>query len=164
MENNNLIKYDAGLIKRLNDALSVTNKLVDIDFRKINALHFDDHKIFLNGMTLQLKRFFPNLTMESFTNSELALHYYENSLKENIQIDLIITGLNQRPDIDGYEFAKTIREIEKPFYKRAIILIVSMYDNQCPLIVKGLEEKIFDKYFPKTVDAEIFDALKNLIK
>ncbi|MBS1571910.1 MAG: response regulator transcription factor [Ferruginibacter sp.] len=163
MENNKIIKFKGNILLRATNAIEITNKLLNIDLRKIHILHFDDHKLFLKGMELYLRKYFPNLTSEKFTNSQTALNYIKTSFKENIHLDLIITGLNQRPDINGYEFAKAVREIEKPANKRTYILLVSMYDLEFPLIKRGLEEKIFDKYFPKSADLEIIESIKLIL-
>lgn len=163
MENNKIAKFEGSILLRATNAIEITNKLLNIDLRKIHILHFDDHKIFLRGMESYFHKFFPNLAIEKFTNSQAALNYIKNSFRENIHLDLIITGFNQRPDLNGYEFAKAVREIESSANKRTHILLVSMYDVEFPLIKRGLEEKVFDKYFPKSVGIEIIESIKRIL-
>lgn len=164
MENKEIVKYKGDLIKSVGNAINISTKLLNIDFRKINAIYFDDHKIYISGMSAHLKKHFPNLIMKTFTHSEPALQCIDKFFKNGTKIDLIITGFNQIGDINGYEFANIIRKKEKDIEKRAVILLVTMYNEEYPIIAKGLKEKTFDKYFTKAVGEEIIIEIKNLVK
>ncbi|MBP6024511.1 hypothetical protein [Ferruginibacter sp.] len=164
MENKEIIKYEGGLIKSVGNAINISTKLLNIDFRKINAIYFDDHKIYISGMSTHLKKYFPNLILKTFTHSEPALQCIDKFFKDGTNVDLIITGFNQIGDINGYEFANIIRKKEKIYKKKTVILLVTMYNEEYPVIAKGLKEKTFDKYFTKATGEEIINEIKNLVK
>lgn len=165
MENNEIVKYEGGLLQIVSNAIGITNKLLNIDFRKIHAVHFDDHQIFLRGVALSLKPIMPNLHIEGFTNGKEALNYVKNCYKKNEKLDIIISGINQK-DIDGFDFAKNIRDIEKKYNKITPIIIISMYvsDPLWPKIKKALDDGLWNMVLPKFVSPEkISECIKSFI-
>ncbi len=164
---NNIIKYEGGIIKRIGNQIKVTNKLLNIDFRELHIVHFDDHKIFLRGVELSLESKFPNLHLASFTDGIEALNYIENCYSRNERLDIILSGIKQ-PVIDGFEFAQVLRIIEKRFDKSVPIIIISMlFDPQNPwkIFNEALKSGLFNVVLPKsTTPNEIQEKIEYFLK
>lgn len=139
MEENKIVKYEGGLIKRISNQIGVTNKLLSVNLRQVNILHLDDYKIILDSISNCIREKFPNADIRCFQNSQIALDYVRNCFQNIEKLDLIITGLNLRqPELDGIDFSKTVRK-EEVVYKRNIpILGIDVYDDKI-LIQKFLE-------------------------
>ncbi len=166
MENNELIKYNSDLIKKTDNAICVTNKLLNIQLKNIYAIYLDDHKIFSKAVKNGIIPFFNNLKIDSFEEPISALSHIEYCLKSNIKLDLIISDL-KHPEPDGFDFSRTIRDVERIYNKRIPILIISMYISYplWPKIIEFLDDKTFDKVLPKHCQIrEIVEAIKELTK
>ena len=46
MKQNDIMRYDAAQLQKLNNVISITNMLLEIDLRKLHIIHLDDHRIF----------------------------------------------------------------------------------------------------------------------
>ena len=167
MPNNDIVKYNGSLLKRLENAVGVTNKLLNIDFRKINVVYFDDHPVYMRGVRLALKPLLPNIYLKEFTCGSEALIYVENCFKTNQKMDIIITGIYQPGDYDGFDFAKAIRDIEVKYNRNTPIMIISMCvgEDFAPKINKALDDRLWNAAFSKAATSEkICECIKFLIE
>lgn len=165
MGNNAILKYQGGLLQSVGNAVGITNKLLNIDFRKIKAIHFDDHILYIKGVKLALKPLLPNLDIKDFTSGHDAMSYIENCYKKKEKLDLIITGLIQ-PEFDGFSFAKAVRAIQKKYNTITPILIISMCVSAEgePSIKKASQDGLWNLAISKTSDGEeIYGCIKSLI-
>ena len=129
--------------------------------QKINVVHLDDHKLFCWGLRKCLEDRINTLNIISFNDSFEALNFIAESLKKKDRIDLIITDFNHG-GLNGYDFGKTIRILEKVYDKRIPILLLSMI-AELPQISKGYFEKVFDKGLSKNSSGEqIIEAIYSL--
>jgi DNA-binding NarL/FixJ family response regulator len=151
MDENKIIKYEFGLIKRVEKALRLTNKLLLETKREIHVVHFDDHKLFLDGVKNAVSKYFSDFNPVQFTDGLSALAYIEKCAKEHKRIDLIITGFIQ-PSMNGNQFASEVRKIEvtySTFFRILLLTMVSKADIE-DLFLKGY----FDKYLSKNTNGE----------
>lgn len=117
--------------------------------QKINIVIVDDHKMFLQGISLLLD------TIENIAITGIATNGQEALLLlDNKNIDVILLDINM-PDMDGIELSKII----KKKYPNIKILIVSTYSNT--QIVSRLIRIGIDGYVLKNAGKEI---LHNAIK
>lgn len=161
MNKNWLITYKTILVKYMEDAVSIINKLLSVDLRKINILHLDDHLLYSNGVTNCILKKFPNAIFKCIQNGDQALEYVSNCIDNNKPIDLIITDFNH-PGLNGLEFAYAVRKTEKISTKRIPILFITLVDNKSLKI--NIEKIPFSKYLCKIAYCtEINSAIENLI-
>lgn len=163
MGNNKIIKYEDSSMLRVSKMLAVTNKILKLNFRKRNIVHLDDHVLFLKGVETCISPNMPNWQLVQFQYPEKALEHISNSLTNNTIIDLIITDFNHMDKgINGYDFAKAVKDIEIKHGKKIPILLLSMMSNS-PIALKGIEENVFDKCLGKNSNSEvIIEAIKSL--
>ncbi len=160
MEQNKLIKYQSGQLQKLNNIFALTNKVLEIDLRKLFIVHLDDHSIFRNGVKLCLLKKLPNIVIEEFGTNEPALNFIDDCLTKNIIIDLIITDF-KHPGPNGLEFAQEVRKLEIKYKMRIPIMLITMY-FETPLLIQATKDGIFDIYFHKTVEPnDIIEFIKN---
>lgn len=159
MEQNKIIKYQAGQLQKLNNVLGLTNKILEIDFRKLFIIHLDDHRIFRQGVKMCLVKKLPNIVIKEFPINAEALDFIGNCHKNNTHIDLIITDFNH-PGPNGLLFGKQVRELEKEFSIQTPIMMLTMCWEHPPLI-EATKEGVFDIYLPKSVEA---DDIINFVK
>lgn len=160
MENNEIKKFEGGLIKQVNNALGVTNKLLSINLRPLRISHLDDHILYAKGISNCILKKFPNATFKNIQDGDKALEYVINCF-ENIQLlDLIITDINH-PGLNGIDFSKAVREKEKSL-KKIPIIFITMIDTED--IIKDAETIPFIKYLSKcSWCEEINFAIDNFI-
>ncbi len=166
MVNNVIVKYDGSLLKRVENTIGITNRLSNVDFREINVVYFDDYQLYIKGVKLALKPLLPNIHIKEFTCGSQALIYVENCFKENVKLDIIISGINQ-PVYDGFNFAKAIRDIELKYNKNTPIMIISMLVGVyfAPQINKALDDRLWNVALSKATSGEkICECLKFLIE
>jgi hypothetical protein len=165
VENKGLIKYNDRLIKRVNNAVGITNKLLNVDLRNIYAIHLDDQTFYSEGLKREATHFFPNLKIVSFQEPKSALTHFEYCLKNNLKIDLIISDV-QHSEPNGLIFSRMIRDIEKEYNKRVPILIISISiysESLMPKIIEFLNDKTWDRVLHKFGQIkEIVEAIKEL--
>lgn len=154
-----IIKYQAGQLQKLNDVLAITNKILEIDFRNLQIVYLDDHRIFRGGVERCLKKKLPNIFIKEFTYNTPALSYIEDCFKNKVKIDLIIIDYNH-PGLNGLCFAIAVREIQKQYLIKTPIMLITMREGD-ELLHKATREGVFDVYFPKSVHPE---ELINFIK
>ena len=162
MESNGIIKYKSGLL-RIGNAVHITNKLLSVDFRPLEIMHLDDHKIFLDSISKCIPNKFPNANIKKFQDSKKALEYVTNCLNNNEALDLIITGLNLRqPELDGIDFSKTVRKEGLKSNRQIPILGLDMYDDET-FIQKFLNAGIVRYLTSSTSCEEINLTIENMI-
>jgi len=122
--------------------------------KRNKIVHLDDHKLFTDGVRNVMISNFPDVS-----------YYVISNLFNNIRFDLLITDL-AHPGLNGYEFAKAIRSFESASggIPMPILLLTFHSDNTTPIIKKGLDEKIFDKYLSKvTTSDELAGYIRSII-
>lgn len=124
--------------------------------RKLTIIHLDDHSLFANAMKIGVKeRFFPNSDWKHFIHPDAALSFIEDKFGRNESINIIITDI-LHPGLNGYEFAKAIRDLEAEYNMfRIPIIVVSICPADNHFVQSGLAEKLFDRYFPKSTEGDI---------
>ena len=158
MENNGLIKYQGGLIKHVGNAISITNKLLSVDFRKLEIMHLDDHDIFIKGVSNCILRKFPNANTKHIHDGDEALKYVSECLKNNIPLDLIITDM-RHPGLNGIDFSKAVREVELEYNRKIPILGIDMYDDE--VIIQKILNVGFIKYLTSVMSCEEINFVIN---
>ncbi len=98
-----------------------------IDYRPLHILHLDDQKLFATGVEKIITVAFPLARITNIKNGYEALGFVVNSLSNSVIIDLIITDYNH-PGLNGVEFCKNVRVIERSHGKIPIIFL-TMVDN-----------------------------------
>lgn len=149
MEENKIVRYEKGQIQKFNSTISLTNKLLGIDYRNLFVVYLDDHKIFRRGVKIELLKKLPNLEMTEFIENESALLFINECFQKRKRIDLIITDYNH-PGDNGFVFAKKIRELERTFFVRTPIIMLTMRMGD-EIMEKAVTEAIFDSYFTKNI-------------
>ena len=104
MNQSDLIKYERNLIKQVENAISITNKLLSINLRPLNILHLDDHILYQEGISNCILKKFSNVNVKHIQNGDTALEYLINCFKNNEHIDLIITDVNHM-GLNGIDFS-----------------------------------------------------------
>lgn len=123
------------------------------DKTPFNIVHLDDNRIFAAGLEKQMTKFFPNCKWHYFTDVQDALACIESSFKEEQRIHFIIIDI-PHAGLDSYAFAKEVRRLEDLYWFNTSILVLSLAGKDNPLVQKGIEEKVFTQYYPKTVYPE----------
>jgi DNA-binding NarL/FixJ family response regulator len=161
MEENSIVKYEGGLIKKISNQIGVTNKLLAVNLRQLNILHLDDHILYHKGILKCVIEEFPNVNVKHIQNGDTALEYVINCFKNNEHIDLIITDINHL-GLNGIEFSFAVRDSEKESAKKIPILFITMMDD------KSIQEKVKQlpsvMYLLKTSKCEEINcAIENLL-
>ena len=161
MENNKIIKYDAGLLQHVVNVVNITSKLLLANSRSLKILHLDDHIIFSKGLSNCIYKKFPNAIIKYIQHGDEALEYVSYCLDNNEPLDLIITDINH-PGLDGIKFSKAVREKEKDKEHKIPILYITMVDDK--FIIRKIEEIPFAKHLVKTTPCEVINfAINNII-
>ncbi len=132
---------------------------------KKKIVHLDDHKLFTTAVWNTIQPNFPDVSYMAFNNTDEAFYYLISNLFNKHRIDLLITDLSH-PGLDGYEFSKAIRSFENTSGGPPIpILLLTFHsDNTSPIIKRGLNEKVFDKYLRKdSTSEELIDYIRSVI-
>ncbi len=156
MENNELIKYEARLVKKVGDVIRITNKLVSVNSRAIKILHLDDHSLFSKGFLTCVLRNFPNAVVKNIQDGNIALEYVTWCLENNELIDVIVTDISH-PGLDGISFSKAVRAKEMNFDKKIPILFLTMHNNENAL--QKIKEIPFAKYLTKNSTCEKINSV-----
>jgi PleD family two-component response regulator len=167
VENNELIKHEGGLIKRVGNDIKITNKLLKINSKKVHIVHFDDHRIFLNGVQTAILKKTSAFYINGFTEGDEALKYIEDSFIKKRKVDLIITGMNQ-PKYDGFTFSKSVRDIEKKHDLSTPIILLSMMagnpERNQQYLAKGFEAGLWNMALGKNANSEeLYEAIMSLV-
>ena len=120
-------------------------------------LHLDDHKLLMQGVKRCVSSRFVDCNYECLLHPNPALDFIHQSMSTGVKIDLIITDYTHL-GLNGYEFAKTVRQMEKRYAIRHPILMLTMMGCDAPIIQKGCEEKVFDRCLGKDVEVDVFVA------
>lgn len=162
MENNGLVRYHGGLIKHVGNAINITNKLLSVDFRKLEIMHLDDHDIVIKGVSNCILKKFPNANTKHIHNGDVALKYVSNCLRNNIRLDLIITDI-RHPGLDGIPFAKAVRSEERSYSREIPILFIDIYSDET--WIRKVEEVTNAKMIQSHGSCEEINiTIKSLIK
>ena len=122
--------------------------------KKTKIVHLDDHRLYLDGVRKSVHPKFPDIKFIRFENTDEAFYYVTNCILKNQKIDLLITDFNH-PGLNGYEFAKAVRSIERSHGKGQMpILLLTMAPKETPIISKALEDGIFNDYLDKEADGD----------
>lgn len=111
--------------------------------KEINVVVIDDHKMFLQGVSLLLDTIEDITIIGTATSGQEALIHLENKL-----VDVVLLDINM-PEMDGVTLSKII----KKKYPAVKILIVSTYSNV--QIVSRLIRIGIDGYVLKNVGKEV---------
>ena len=160
MGQTNFNNFNTEALQKLDNVISLAAYLLEINNKKLHIVHLDDHNLFRKGIKLCLLKNLPNILIEGFPNNETALGYLTDCFQHKKRIDLIITDFNH-PGPNGLLFAKEVRELEKLFFiKTPLMLLTMCWKNE--VLSKATEEGIFDVYFPKSIDtAQLIKFVKN---
>lgn len=115
---------------------------------KFKIVHLDDHEILAKGIKESVIKSRPDVEFDytDFRDADSAFKYISTGIKKDEAPDLIITDFIHR-GMNGYEFAKKIRDFEKKNKRQPIpILLLTMVEASRPIIKKGLKEKVFNTY------------------
>lgn len=161
MENNELIKYEGGLVKRVGNAINITNKLLGKNHRPLRILYLDDHLLFSNPISKFILERYSESKIHVVQNGNQALEYVMESIRNNTHLDLIITDFTH-PGLNGVEFSISVREQEFNNVSTIPILFITMNGDES--LIKQIEEIPSAKYLPKSSSREeILLAIDNFI-
>jgi len=161
MSQNDLIKYEAGLIKRVNDVVNITSKLLLANSGALKILHLDDHLLFSKGISNCIYKTFPSAIIKWIQDGDKALEYVSYCLANKGLLDLIITDINH-PGVNGIDFSNAVRGMETNHKQKIPILFMTMMDDIS--IIQKIEKIPFTIYLQKTDKCEkINSAINNLI-
>jgi response regulator RpfG family c-di-GMP phosphodiesterase len=129
----------------------------------MTILHLDDHWIFKKAIKGLLTNSINDVAYLSYELPIVALKDIQAGLESGNPVDLVITDFNHF-GISGYQFACEIRKIEQHFDFRIPILLLTMMQPHTPDIKAGIVEKVFDAYFTKAVESDVFlKAVRKLL-
>lgn len=161
MENNKIVKYEAGLLQHVGNVVNITSKLLLVNSRSLKILYLDDHLIFSNGVSNCIYKKFPNAIIKCIQDGDKALEYVSYCLDNKESLDLIITDINH-PGLDGINFSKAVRVKEKNNDHKIPILYITMVDDK--FMIRKVEEIPFAKHLTKTTPCEVINfAINNII-
>lgn len=162
MENNKIIKYEAGIVQHVSKMIAVAGKLLSVNLRPLKILHLEDHSLFAKGVSNCVLKNFPNTTIKHIRDGTSALAYVLNSLYKKECIDLIITDVSH-PGLDGLEFSHLVREKEEGSLRKIPIFFIDVYADKP--FVQRIEAIPFTKYLitSKASCEEICLAINNFI-
>jgi DNA-binding NarL/FixJ family response regulator len=123
-------------------------------------LHLDDHDLFSNSVEKLIQTSFPQVNYIHFKLPEDCLGYISDAYKTETTIRLIITDFNH-PGLNGYHFAKHMRDFEKDISIRTPILLLTMAGENDQKVRKGFRENVFDFYLPKNASGQ---EISNIIQ
>jgi DNA-binding NarL/FixJ family response regulator len=122
--------------------------------RKIRMVHLDDHTLFQKGLRICLLDLKEELILQQFQYSHHAFDAIRELILSRKILHLIITDFVHMGQ-HGYEFAKSVRELESASFLRIPILLLSLQSpTYNEYVVRGLRERVFDAYLPKCAPRE----------
>ena len=105
----------------------------------IRALLIDDSKIFLNGLSAQLQRFWPNMSCVLFDNSREAMSYFKTH-----EVDLVFLDMRM-PDVDGLECFEQMKRLQP--------------DLKCVVLSDHLQLKYIEPLMASNLDAYLLKSI-----
>lgn len=147
MENNKIQKFESGQLRKISNVISLTDRLLGIDYRSLNIIHLDDHSIVRQGLKKLMLEKFPNLKITGFSDNSSTLSHLKNCLHNEIIIDFIITDLSH-PGGHGIELAYAVRLMERDYRVRIPIILLTIQTFR-DLIRDAIDDCVVDAYFPK---------------
>lgn len=122
--------------------------------KKTKIIHIDNHQIISDAIRKLVKSKIPGCYYLCFTDTGAAFRYLVNSVEAGESPDLLMTDFSH-PGLNGYEFAKAIRQLENLLDRKPIpILLLTMHTGKLPAITRGLKEKVFTNYLSLNTNAE----------
>jgi CheY-like chemotaxis protein len=119
-----------------------------------NIIFLDDHTLYSYSMGKLVNEKINKLQFTFFQNGNDAIEYVRVCLKSNKKIDMIISDINH-PGLDGIKFSRKVRKMELGSKQHIPILILSFATPSHPILKKGIQDKIMDKFIPKHADSKI---------
>ncbi len=160
MAENKIIKYEGGVIKQVDNAISITDKLLAVNSRALNILHLDDN-ILSGVITNCILRKFPVATIRNIKYADEGLEYVINCWQKNEKLDLIIINL-MHIGLNGIAFSKAIREKEKSNEHKIPVLFLLSINTKS--VEEQAERISFTKYLILTNGCEgLYFAINNFI-
>lgn len=160
MRENRIIKYEGGLVQHVGKSIAITNKLLAIPDLSINIMYLSPWPLLGEGIKKFVIPKIPGASIVIYIKSSDALTHIKSAFENGAPINLILTELSNA-EMNGYEFARKVRELDNEYGKKTHIILLTLFSQDDPLITKGLTENIFDKYLSKTVSsAELIDYIK----
>lgn len=120
-------------------------------YGKSCIVHLEDQELYSNSIQHIITTAFPGINYRSFKDVWLALQFIMTRIERGKTIDLIITDFNH-PGINGYRFAKLVRELERG--TNIPIILLTMVNLENHLIQEGLKENYFTEYLHKSSSGE----------
>jgi len=161
MENNELIKYNAGSLQKVGYIVNITNKLFSVNLKTLHILYLDDHYPVSTAVSQCIGKKFPNASWRFIQDGDSALLYVKNCFDNGKPLDLIITDI-MHPGLNGVDFANAVRENEQNHNGKIPILFLSLIDTKS--ILQEIEEIAFCKYLNLNSNCEEINlAIQNLV-
>ena len=125
------------------------------------VVHLDDHQLFTRAMKGVLEKHIPDVQIKDLPDSDKALDYISECLRNKIKIDLIITDYIHST-VNGVIFSQIVREIEALYSLSIPILLNTMVDNRDD-INEAVRSGLIDCYLLKSAsEDEIINAVNLL--
>ena len=106
-------------------------------------------------MQTSKKKYLDDVSLLYFSNPYDALRVLQDKFTENEAVNLIITDIDFN-EMDGYEFAINVRELEIENNNFPVpVIAISSRENNDELLNIGLEEKLFNYHFKKDKNVQI---------
>jgi CheY-like chemotaxis protein len=114
-------------------------------------VQLEDQELYSKSIQHIITTAFPGINYRSFKDVWMALQFIMARIERGKTIDLIITDFNH-PGINGYRFAKLVREMERG--TNIPIILLTMMNSQNHLIQEGQKEMLFNSYLHKSSSGE----------
>jgi hypothetical protein len=93
---------------------------------KKHIIHVDDHLLFLQGFKKGIDEKEALIQFVQFQNPDYALNYIKECFEKDIEIDLIISDINQPIFASGLDFVKKLSDIKNIYKNKTPIVLISM--------------------------------------
>lgn len=143
---------------------------IDLQYQNVQAdrpkhitiiLLCDDHVLAAELERNLKEKYLHDLTLLHFSHPDDAVRVLQNKFAGNEAVNLIITDIDFN-EMDGYEFAINVRELEIENNNFPVpVIAISSRENNDELLNIGLEEKLFNYHFKKDKNVQI-DSKKNM--
>jgi CheY-like chemotaxis protein len=120
-------------------------------YAKSTIVYLEDQELFSKTIQGIITTAFPGINLRPFKDVWMALQFIMTRIERGKTIDLIITDFNHS-GINGYRFAKLVRELEGD--KQIPIILLTMMKTENPLVKEGLKESFFSQYIHKSSSGE----------
>lgn len=163
MNERDILKFHKEDLDRVSYCIETSNKILSVSFKSLRILHLDDHRLFSLSINKCLSTTYPNAILVNINNGNEALNYVVDALGKDEIIDLIITDITH-PGLNGYEFAKIVRQKEIIFNKRIPMLLLSMGVGN-PIISTNKDNNLFDSILGKNNScANILKSINGILR